>query len=289
MREGAPSATAEVVAALRATHHLYDHPRVFADPHAIDMLRWPWRLACRTGLVQAMTRAGGAGLRRTVAQVVGRSRYAEEQLEAAIARGVGQYVILGAGMDTFVHRRPDLLSGLRVFELDHPSSQAHKRGRFAALGLALPPRLELVGVDLERESVRDALARSSYDPRVPAFFSWLGTTYYLGRQAILATLRAIAACTPPASSLVLDYRVPPELVEAADRRPIARHDWFTALRGEPQFAFLPAEEVGREVQACGFVVDEDLSPRALEERYFRDRRDGLRPISNLRLIHLRRA
>ena len=108
---------------------------------------------------------------------LGRSRYTEDSLEKAVEQGVKQYVILGAGFDTFAFRCPEILEKLQVYEVDHPATQAFKRSRLAEAGWELPPQLHFVPVDFEQESLAEALTRSSYDPQAPSFFSWLGVTY----------------------------------------------------------------------------------------------------------------
>ena len=137
---------------------------------------------------------------------LGRARYAEDHLEQAVRQqGVKQYVILGAGLDTFAWRRPDLLASLQVFEVDHPATQAFKRHRLRQMDREPPEQLHFVPVDFDRENLAAALRRSAFDPQVPSFFGWLGVTYYLSREAVFATLQAIAEVAPAGSAVVFDY------------------------------------------------------------------------------------
>lgn len=139
------------------------------------------------------------------ADVVLRSRYTEDALKAAVARGITQYVIVGAGFDSFLCRRPAWAEGLHIYEVDHPATQELKRERLRQCGIAESDTVHFVAADLSEETLQSALARSSFQPTQPTFFSWLGVTVYLTREANLATLRAIASCAPAGSELVFTY------------------------------------------------------------------------------------
>ena len=143
----------------------------------------------------------------TVPEVLGRARYGEDKLSNAITKGISQYVIVGAGLDTFALRRPDLRSRLRGFEPDHPLTQALKQDRLVQAALALPLNLHLCPIDFERDSVASSLSRSPFDPEIPAFFSWLGVTAYLERvsEAISNTLTSIRTVAAAGSEFVMDY------------------------------------------------------------------------------------
>src|SRR5262249_36495076 len=126
-----------------------------------------------------------------------------DRLQEAVNQGIQQYVILGAGFDTFAFRRPDLLAHLDVFEVDHPVTQSMKRQRIT--GWDIPPQLHFIPVDFNQGSFRAALLQSAYDPHKRPFFSWLGVTYYLPREAIFSTLEAVRRLAPQGSTLVFDY------------------------------------------------------------------------------------
>ena len=221
------------------------------------------------------------------AEIVGRARFTEEQLEKAIEAGIHQYVILGAGLDSFALRRNDLASTLTVYELDNPASQAAKRSRLAKLNIDLPKNLEFVPIDFEQESVAEALGRSSYTSEKPAFFSWLGVTMYLTRKAVFSTLGSIASCTKPGSEIVFNYSVPRELTDPVD---LPIKDWaerVVARQGEPVITTFEPSMLVQEVQDLGFEVIEHFSPAEQTTRYFAGRKDGLRPISWAYLAHFR--
>ncbi len=175
MDTGAPSSTALGAAKLRAVHQILEYPRVLHDPYAIRILGPGAETELRAGLAkyqEARTRGLRAGM-------VLRSRYADDRFRAALARGVRQYVVLGAGLDTFAWRNQYPEHLLRIFEIDHPATQAWKRARLAEMGMAVPRALTFAPVDFERESLSEGLARAGFRTDQPAFFSWLGAAIYL--------------------------------------------------------------------------------------------------------------
>jgi methyltransferase (TIGR00027 family) len=275
------SQSAELTAAIRATHYIHgDRPLVFEDPFAIDLLSLGLREICLGGT--AFTQSSGAAI------VLGRARYTEELLNAALLSGVDQYVILGAGLDTFALRRPDLTAMiLRVYEVDHPKTQAWKRGHLAQLGRELPAALEFIPVDLEHETIADALSRSSFRSDQRAFFSLLGTMPYLSREAIFHTLESIAAASAPGSEIVFDYRVAMEFVDPEDVPFVEAGDKASAEAGEPKRSWLNPQTFPDEVCALGLELIESLSPKQLGDRYFDGRSDLLRPTSHQHYAHFR--
>ena len=199
MTGAAPSFTAQRVAMYRAAHQLLDNPRVFEDPLAIGILgEEASRLKSQLDWFET------AGARHIRAFVVARSRYAEDELTAAIARGASQYVILGAGLDTYAYRSAH--SELRVFEVDHPATQAWKRTRLEAAGIAIPSSLTLVPTNFEEQTLCSALQASGFQRDKVSFFSWLGVTPYLTTASVLATLAFIGSM-PSGSGVVFDYAI----------------------------------------------------------------------------------
>jgi len=288
MQQGQASRTAEGSAAVRAIHRLQDEPRIFDDPYALELTSPAWRRIARSGPLRwLVTRVLLPSLRPIAAETVVRSRYTEELLEQAIARGTRQYVIVGAGFDSFALRRRDDPSGLRVFELDHPDTQRVKIERIRSLGIESPDFVEFVGVDLERHAVAEALADSSFDAALPAFFSWLGTVPYLSNDAAIATLRSIAGCAAPGSEIVFDYLVPDEVLSDPERRVVEKLRAFTARRGEPLVGAFHPDELGAALGELGLVLVENLSGREQEKRYFAGRDDGLLPLPSGFFAHVR--
>jgi methyltransferase (TIGR00027 family) len=214
------------------------------------------------------------------AHVVARSRFAEDRLAAAVARGVGQYVVLGAGLDTFAYRQPAWALGLTIVEVDHPASQEDKRARLADAGLVVPPNVTYAALDLEAAATRpdpvraivDALAGHGVRPDAPTFVSWLGVMMYLSAGAVDAVFGAVAAM-PAGSELAFTYAPPPPPgVDPADW-PSPRHR--TATAGEPWRTFFTADALDTRLRALGYAEVEFLSAAAAESRYFGGRRDGL--------------
>jgi len=174
-----------------------------------------------------------------------------------------------------------------MFELDHPDTQRVKIERLQSLDLELPDFVEFVGVDLERESVAEALGRSAYQGASPAFFSWLGTVPYLSNDAAVATLQSIAEFAAPGSEIVFDYVVPNDALCAEDRRAVEKLKAFAARRGEPLVgAFLP-DELETILGALGLELIENLSGVEQGRRYFAGRKDGLHPLRSGYFAHAR--
>jgi methyltransferase (TIGR00027 family) len=288
---------------MRAYHYANHSPRVFEDflagtlltPEERDVIENSW-LAGITRLSPELARAGeraGALAQRghigclAAAVVVGRGRYNEDKLSEAIGRGISQYVIVGAGLDTFALRRPDLRNRLQVFELDHPLTQTLKRDRMVQAGLALPPNLHFCPTDFERDSVASALARSPHDPGIPTFFSWPGVTMYLTREAVSATLKSIRSVAAPGSEIVMDYFDSavflPENQSPAVRTLFTRAQSF----GEPFISGFDPRTLAEALAALGFLLLEDLDHAGQEARYFAGRADGLRPIEFAHFAHAR--
>jgi methyltransferase (TIGR00027 family) len=171
MQPGQPSLTARGAAGHRAAHQLLEDGRIFRDPLAVRILGGdPDEIA---------REAEAAPSRRPMRLFIAvRTRFAEDALAAAAERGARQLVVLGAGLDTFAHRNPHEGAGLRVFEVDHPATQAWKRARLAEAGLAAPPSLTFAPVDFERQTLADGLAAAGFDPAAPSFFTWLGVVPY---------------------------------------------------------------------------------------------------------------
>jgi methyltransferase (TIGR00027 family) len=223
--------------------------------------------------------------RSVTAAVVARGRYLEDEIDQAVRQGVSQYVILGAGLDSFAYRRPELARILHIFEVDHPATQAWKRARLRAAGVELPANLSLVPVDFEKESLISNLRLSGYRTDAIGLFSWLGVTMYLSTDAIFNTLRAVAALAP-GTKIIFEYNVPKDLVDAETQKILAAAMTAAQARGEPQQTFFEPAKLAEQVRKIGFAEVSDLGPDEAEARYFKDRTDGLRPLA---LTHYMRA
>jgi len=267
MQEGKFSRTAQRVAIRRAAHQLLDQPRVLDDPLALRIIGSEAAEELRSNPKEhhAFSRAFRAFM-------AARSRYAEDELARAVAGGVRQYVVLGAGLDTFAYRNPH--PSLRVFEVDHPATQAWKRDQLQAAGIAIPPALTFVPVDFERQTLAQGLGQAGFDLGAAAFLSWLGVTPYLTRDACMTTLNLIATM-PVGSGVVFDFAVDPALLNPGQREALDALSERVARYGEPFQLFFDPGRLQDELKGMGFHRTEFLQGKELNARYFKDRNDGL--------------
>lgn len=287
MKTRRASKTAEVVAAVRAAHLLYDTPIIFRDPYAIDLTSRTWRILARHRLAYRFVAERLLKVLRPVrGQILGRARYCDELLDAAMQHGMKQCVIVGAGLDSLALRRRDLADILSIYELDHPASQAVKRQRLVSVAEQPPQNLVFVPVDFEHSTVMQALRSTSFQMQEPAFFSWLGTTLYLSADAIFATLGDIAAHAAAGSELLLDYSLSDHLLTGTDRAELDALKKFVARRGEPFRANFSPDELRAKVTALGYRVIGNLSYQDQWARYFANRHDDLRPAAFSNFLHL---
>ena len=215
---------------------------------------------------------------------VSRSRYAEDCLEVAVSQGVRQYVILGAGFDTFAFRRSDLLASLEVFEFDHPVTQAMKRQRIA--GWDQPAQLHFVPVDFSRENLNVALRHSAYDPHKLSFFSWLGVSYYLPRAVVFQTLEAIRRLAPSGSTIVFDYMDEDAFIPERTARRMQLMQGGAQMVGEPMKTGFDPLRLGEATGIDRLTLTENLSPAEIEARYFAGRTDRYHAFEH---VHFARA
>jgi methyltransferase (TIGR00027 family) len=266
------SNTAALTAMLRAAHQLIDdEPRIVEDPIAVRLVDDAAREHIRAQRAALFSPA----LLVPRAAVLLRSRYAEDLLAQAVARGVDQFVILGAGLDTFAYRQPSFARRLQIYEIDHPATQAWKRERLSAAGIAVPDNLHWAPIDFEQHTLAAGLRGAGFDASPPAFFSWLGVTQYLTLPAIDATLRVVAALPSP-STIVLSFMLPDVDLpseEAAAARTVAKD---AATTGEPWLTRIRPEELAARLVQLGFREVVHLTPQEANARYFAGRQDGLR-------------
>jgi methyltransferase (TIGR00027 family) len=211
-----------------------------------------------------------------------RSRYSEDQLAIAVAQGITQYVILGAGLDTFAYRNP--YPSLRVFEADIPATQALKRAMLAEAGINEPESLTFVPLDLEHHTLAEDLAEAGFDPARPAFFGWLGVIPYLTLTTFRATLSTIARL-PAATAVSFDYTLAPGSLSQAGRTAFDALAGRVAKAGEPFQLFFTPRTMASELRQAGFHRFEQLNYEQLNELYFKERADGLK-LSAVRLAML---
>jgi methyltransferase (TIGR00027 family) len=268
-----PENTAARVALWRALHVQADPPpHVFVDEVGLKLVAPPDGWQQRPDM-SPFTRPFRAS-------IIARARFIEDLVTDEVARGVGQYVILGAGLDTFAQRRAELAPRLVVFEIDQPGPQAWKRQRLVELGLGVPPFLKLVPVDFEAgDAWWERLTAAGFAAEKPAVVASTGVSMYLTRDAITATLRQVAALAP-GSTLAMSFMLPIELADAEMRPIIERAMAGAKANGTPFISFFTPAEMLALCRACGFKDVRHVSAAALAERYFAGRSDGLRPPNN---------
>ena len=264
MEKPEASRTALATSLMRAAHTRLDPHPLIDDP-------WGDRLvpeSAKRALASSNETLDESLMRsRPYANVITRTRYAEDALKAAISKGVRQYVLIGAGFDSFSLRRPAFAANLQIFEIDFPATQSLKIERIAACGVALPDSVHFIAADLSLESVAAALARSPFETTRLTFFSWLGVTMYLTREANLATLMSIASCCPAGSEVVFTY--------LDERLFQARSDAFRELQqrvaamGEPFLSGFNPAELAADLATCGLDLVEDLNGSEAAARYDR--------------------
>jgi len=248
---------------------MFDAPRVFDDPLAVRILGPDADAVLERDRANATTRVASA-LRAFMAV---RSRIAEDRLADAYASGVRQYVVLGAGLDTFAYRNP--FAGLRVFEVDHPATQRWKRDLLLQADIPIPESLQYVTVDFERRPFMDALIESGFDAGAPACFAWLGVSMYLNRDTVIQTVGSIAALPRP-STVVFDYAVAKSELGMMEKLVLSAFEQRVAAIGEPWTCYFEPADLADVLGSVGFNRVDDLGPDAINQRYFSSRADGLR-------------
>jgi methyltransferase (TIGR00027 family) len=265
MESGKASKTALRVAIRRAAHQLMEQPRILDDPIAVRLIG--------SAYARDLERASHKVARDFRAFMAVRSRYVEDRLAEAFSKGVQQYVVLGAGLDTFAYRNP--FPELRVFEVDFPATQAWKRTMLDAAGIAVPDTVTFVPLDFEHKTLAAGLAEAGFSTSAPAFFGWLGVVPYLTLEAFRATLVAIAQL-PAGSAVSFDYAVAPETLSPAGRTAFDALAGRVAAAGEPFQLFFTPETMAAELSRAGFQRIEQLNSDHLNELYFKNRADGLK-------------
>jgi methyltransferase (TIGR00027 family) len=287
MEDLAVSRTALATSLMRAVHTRLDRNPLIDDPwgdrlvpeSARDMFRQA-ALARMDGdaLKQAMLSPDtiiDESLRRNqaYANVIIRTRFAEDALQLAVTRGIRQYVLIGAGFDSFALRRPAYAAGLQIFEIDFPATQSLKVERIKECGLTLHDSVHFIAADLSQETVAAALSRSAFRAEELTFFSWLGVTMYLSREANLQTFRSIASCSPMASELVFTYF--DERLFSSSSESFRNMEKRVAALGEPFLSGFNPRTLARDLNGCGLHLLEDHTGSEVAAGYNRVGENGL--------------
>lgn len=264
------SRTAEVPAVMRALHQvLDDDPKILIDPisprliHSGDDKGWLTSL-----LSHPFAKQWRAGF-------VLRARYAEDALAEAVQRGVRQYLLLGAGLDTFAYRQPPWASSLRIYEIDHPSTQGSKKEKLKSANIVIPANLRFVPINFEQASIAEALRVTDFSFDRPALCSCTGVIQYLTQDAIDATFQFVASL-PASSEIVFSFILPEASVPGVEADALALAAQRASELGEPWLTRCHPDEFAVYLRSAGFLQVIHLTPEEAHRRYFRDRRDGLR-------------
>ena len=264
-----PSRTALLCGIARARHQLLDGGEIFPDPLALDILGPVLAERLRAGLDgkgrQDRGKDAGSFSQAMRGALVVRSRIAEDTLRDAVAAGATQYVLLGAGLDTFALRNQWPAGLQRVFEVDHPATQAWKQGLASQAGLAMPPGGTFVPVDFERQDFMAQLAAHGFDPAARTVFAWLGVTMYLAPAAVEATLQRIGTQAAPGSVLVFDYVRKPAPLQWGRKLALGLMARRFRRMGEPWRCFLGDEALQAMLTRHGFAAAEFITPERIRQ------------------------
>ena len=292
MKDNQASFTAMTVAYMRAYHSKHATDKIFDDYLAYELIPTEKRALIEQDLIeqnrilgQQLKNTEYAALQseQTITQELlrqatsrlegyfnSRARYAEDALKKAIKNGVKQYVILGAGMDTFAFRQPEMMEHLEMFEVDHPATQKFKLDRLAELGWKHPAKLHFISIDFTKESLTTALtSSSSYDPKVKTFFNWLGVTYFLTQEEVFTTFRSIREIAPANSTIVFDYLDTDAFIPEKSSPQMQKTLEYLRKIGEPMITGFNPSTLAEELASLGFSLKENLSPVDIEEHYFK--------------------
>ncbi|HEV7356431.1 MAG TPA: SAM-dependent methyltransferase [Steroidobacteraceae bacterium] len=273
MERLAASRTAIATSLMRAAHTRLDPAPLIEDPWGDVLI--PDASLSDEALLHS----------RAYPNVITRTRYAEDALQAAVARGIRQYVLIGAGFDSFALRGPAFAKDLQIFEIDFPSTQTLKLERIKACDIALPDCVHFIPADLSEESVAAALARSPFQAGQLTFFSWLGVTMYLTRAANIATLKSIASCAPARSELVFTYF--DERLFQTQSESFRELEKRVAAIGEPFLSGFDPAALGADLAVCGLELVEDLNGAAIAARYDSAGKHGLGQPTSSHIAHAR--
>jgi methyltransferase (TIGR00027 family) len=299
MKNSKSSMTAIVSAFGRAYHSLYDEPKIFNDylarqlisddefnnitKHMAEGIKYfnPTKAHLYSDEKSALKWVIQTQIAPTP---LARSRYTEDMLENAIKLGVKQYVILGAGFDTFAFRKPELVKKIKVFEVDHPDTQQLKKKRVHDLGWDISPSVKYVPVDFSQNNFKKSLLESGFNPNELSFFSWLGVTYYLTREEINNILTDITSISPKGSSLIFDYTDSDIFYPEKIQKRVQDMVNMAKMAGEPMKTGYRYSDIEYDLEKYGLLIYEHLTPAEIEGRYFKERNDYYHAFENINYI-----
>ncbi len=294
MKQNESSMTALISAFSRAYHVENDHPVIFSDTLAKQLMtddeykQISGYMAGGIDFFAPDKKDEFSTIEQSLKWVVqtqlaptplARARFCEDALQNAIQTGASQYVILGAGMDTFAYRNPELLSKIHVFEVDHPNTQDFKKQRVEDAGWTVPKNLHYVSMDFTTDNLAIELEKAGFDNRKLTFFSWLGVTYYLTKDQISRMLKTISSLTPQGSSIVFDYA--DENLFSSDVKRVQNMIAMANTSGEPMKSSFSYSELEKSLEDAGWLIYEHLTSNEIQERFFSNRKDYLHSFEHI--------
>ena len=288
------SMTALIASFSRVYHAEFDEPKIFHDPIAWQLMTDEEYQQIIGHMISGLDFFGPemkskltepADILKWVVQTqlaptpLARARYCEDMVMNAIKMGAGQYVILGAGMDTFAYRNHELMKNIHVFEVDHPETQAFKKMKVAQAGWVIPDNLHYVPVDFIKDDLAAELLNSGFDTKKITFFSWLGVTFYLEKKDIANMIKTISSLAPQGSGLLFDY--PDENFLASDVKRVQNQIAMALAAGEPMKPGFCYEELEQLLAEYGFLIYEHLTAADIESRFFAGRSDYLHAFEHI--------
>ncbi len=294
MKQNESSMTALISAFSRAYHVENDHPVIFSDTLAKQLMtddeykQISGYMAGGIDFFAPDKKDEFSTIEQSLKWVVqtqlaptplARARFCEDALQNAIQTGASQYVILGAGMDTFAYRNPELLSKIHVFEVDHPNTQDFKKQRVEDAGWTVPKNLHYVSMDFTTDNLAIELEKAGFDNRKLTFFSWLGVTYYLTKDQISTMLETISSLTPQGSTIVFDYA--DENLFSSDVKRVQNMIAMANTSGEPMKSSFSYSELEKSLEDAGWLIYEHLTSNEIQERFFSNRKDYLHSFEHI--------
>ena len=271
-----PSKTAELVAAVRAYHLKCARPPIFIDQFATVLCgKFLHTVVSNRLLAWFMVDILLRTLKPLIMAPIVRAKFCEDRVEQLTAEGIQQYVIIGAGYDSFAMRRTDLANKLTVFELDQTATQQEKRLRMGESGIPEPENVRFISADLNKGDMFEVLVQSGFDASKPAIFSWFGVTYYLPLDTVKETLLKVAENAAPGSELLFDYLTKLSSTPDKWQKIQTKLADSVAAKGEPLITGLDPDQVEPFIRECGFVEVENPQISEIEKRNFLDRTDNL--------------
>ncbi len=267
------SRTAIITAAMRASHMILDaSPHVLEDHFALQFAGFK----TDKDLIDFFSGFKPMGFEENRAYFSMRHRFAEDELSKAIkSKNINQYVILGAGLDSFAYRNSTIYSDLKIFEVDHPDSQQGKKERLSSLQIKIPPNVQYVPVDFEQTLLSSALSASGVSFQNPVFISWLGVTLYLSSDSVFSLLSDLSDHLSAGSIIVFDYILPDSLLNKPDKELTDYYSRRAAEVGEPWLSRFDPMEIEKELANIGYSTCKQFTKSMAIERYFKNRTDNL--------------